>query len=70
MRSIVKVSRGFASSQPKEILLAAADFTELLKVKDIPPFIIKKLSEIAEDQDLTMANPGEVVQLAEHQLTV
>jgi len=41
-----------------------------LKVKDIPPSIIKKLSEIEEDQDFAMANPGEVVQLAEHQLTV
>jgi hypothetical protein len=39
-------------------------------VKDIPPSIIKKLSEIVEDQELAMANPGEVVQLAEHQLTM
>jgi hypothetical protein len=55
----LSVQSSFASAHAKEILLGAVDFTEVSSVKDIPPSIIKKLAELAKDQDLTMANPDE-----------
>jgi hypothetical protein len=57
--SLLRVQASFASPQAKEVLLSDVVFTELLNVKDIPDSIVKKLSELAEDQNLTMANPDE-----------
>jgi hypothetical protein len=50
--SLLSVQASFASPQAKEVLLSDVVFTELLNVKDVPDSIMKKLSEIAEDQNL------------------